>query len=83
MSLSREQIEGAIYETPSGRQWRATYSAFYRGGRFLLTPLGSDTFGFGGVKARYVEGERLDGTDRTWKRLTPIKTQSPDSEGGA
>lgn len=60
-------IDGRIYETPSGRRWRASFGSFYGESKALLTPLGPDTHGFGGVKARYVAPERLEGYDRTWQ----------------
>jgi hypothetical protein len=58
-------IDGRIYLTPSKRRWRAHVTP---GARFVtMIPLGYDTVGFGGVKARRVELHRLEGFDRTWR----------------
>jgi hypothetical protein len=60
--------DGTIFVTPSGRRWKLMPSNRYdRRGTRCLQPLGSDTYGFGGVKRMFVSVARLDGEDRVWK----------------
>lgn len=64
MNRQPSAFDGQIFVTPSGRRWRAGYEY---GGKIYMQPLGTDTYVFGGVKRRYVEPDRLDGSDKVWK----------------
>lgn len=55
-----------IYVTPSGRRWRASPCRYHGGEKCtLMTPIGAT--GFGGVKQRHVDNDRLRQGDKTWK----------------
>lgn len=62
------------YVTPSGREWAASFCRLHGGGCVLMTPLGSDTYSGGGVRAMHVDRVRLEAGDKTWKpdSSTPI-----------
>lgn len=65
--LRREyELVGSIFVTPSGRRWKVAHARSR--GKYMLVPLGDDTYRFGGVKARWVDVERLlSGEDKTWR----------------
>lgn len=57
-----------VFVSRSGRRWQVSPTRFDRPGFVMLIPLGAT--GFGGVKARQVELERLENETHGWSRLS-------------
>lgn len=65
MAAFDRRIARSVFITPSGRRWTATPCRLHGQQCVLMTPQGA--YGFGGVKAKHVDRERIDQGDKVWK----------------